>query len=161
VSRQAAEAEQFILRWIRNSPGNETRNESIYETASFLFLAQFIFWGVSDYETRNETPMWVSVWTFVSEFRIDFRFLRYETSLVSGFEFRIRVSESLTRQLKNLKKNTAAVSFPVSEKMNCAGNETQMPVGYETQVPPKPTLSHHRSFVSSFVSEFRKMNCSA
>jgi hypothetical protein len=51
-------AEQFVTRnWIRNSPGNETRNEIIYETVPFLCLAQFVVLGISDtklgYETGN------------------------------------------------------------------------------------------------------------
>jgi hypothetical protein len=80
-SSSCPEAEQFILRsWIRNSPGNETRNESIklgiYETDSsrFLFLAQLTFLGVqlqvSDTKLGYATPMWVFFGTFLSEFRI-------------------------------------------------------------------------------------------
>ncbi len=65
------QAKQFILRnWIRNSPGNETRNESTYGAASFLFPARFIFLGISDTKLGYETPMWVFVGTFVSEFCI-------------------------------------------------------------------------------------------
>jgi hypothetical protein len=64
-------AEQFVTRnWIRNSPGNETRNEIIYETVSFLCLAQFVVLGISDTKLGYETPMWVFVGTFISEFRI-------------------------------------------------------------------------------------------
>ena len=65
--------------------------------------------------------------TFVSDFRIDFRFRRYKSTLVSGFDFRIGLS------FTKVKKKT--LSFPVSKTTNCEGYESR--VGYESQVPTK------------------------
>ncbi len=51
--RVSCEAEQFVTRnWIRNSPGNETRNESIYETVSFLCSGPIRCFGGFGYETQ-------------------------------------------------------------------------------------------------------------
>ncbi len=95
------EAEKFILRsWIRNSPGNETRSFVFTKVLivftklirhgfckKFCFLPNSPFWGFrilnSDTQLRCGVLLGLSYRSFVSEFR----FLRYETSLVSGFEF--------------------------------------------------------------------------
>ena len=53
LSLLVCQAEQFILRnWIRNSPGYETRNESIYETVSYLCSGPIHLFGGFGYETR-------------------------------------------------------------------------------------------------------------
>ena len=75
------------------------------------------------------------------------RFLRYETSLVSGFEFRIRVS------FPKLKKKQFRIPFQNNELRRIRNSG-----GLRNS---SPTKNPRRVSYPSFVSEFRKMNCSA
>ena len=85
--------------------------------------------------------------TFVSDFRIDFRFRRYKSTLVSGFDFRIGLS------FTKVKKKHFRFPFP---KQRIA-RDTK--VGWVTKVKSqqKPTSD----FVWTFVSDFRTTNCLA
>ena len=66
--------------------------------------------------------------TFVSDFRIDFRFRRYKSTLVSGFDFRIGLSFTKVR------KNTFVSRFQNNE---LRGTRYESRVGTESQVPTK------------------------
>ena len=108
-----------------------------------MFWPNSSFWGVrirnSDTKLRCGFLLGLSYLSFVS----GPRFLRYETSLVSGFEFRIRVSFTKLKKKKQFR-------FPFPEQRIAPYTK----LGWDTKLKSreKPT--------SSFVSEFRiRVSC--
>ena len=128
--------------------GYETPPETKLETKLFTKLFRFcvwpnsLFWGFrirnSDTKLRCGFLLGLSYLSFVS----GPRFLRYKTSLVSGFEFRIRVS------FTKLKKKQFRFPFP------------EQRIAPDTKLGWVTKLKSHQKPTSSFVSEFRiRVSC--
>ncbi len=135
----------FRLSNSAHETGYETPPETKLETKVFTRLSRFwpssLFWGFrirnSDTKLRCGFLSGLSYPSFVS----GPRFLRYETSLVSGFEFRIRVS------FPKLKKQ---FRFPFPKQR----------IAQDTKLGWVTKLKSREKPTSSFVSEFRiRVSC--